>query len=155
MFELMPFDRRHNNSISRYDSFKELENFSRGFWDMDHPWSFGDNQQLHQFSTDIRDDGDKYVIEADLPGFNKEDINVDIQGNRLTISAQRSTQSEDKDAKGNYIRCERSYGSYSRSFDISGINTEAVTAEYKDGVLTLDLPKPTEEKPDVRRLTIQ
>lgn len=151
MFDLMPFDRRHNNSVTRYDPFKELEDFQRSFWDMD-PWS---RQTAHQFTTDIRDDGDKYVIEADMPGFNKEDINVDIQGQRLTISAQRSSQSEDKDKKGNYIRCERSYGSYSRSFDISGIDTDAITAEYKDGVLTLDLPKPTQEKPNSRRLTIQ
>lgn len=155
MFELMPFDRRHNNSISRYDPFKELENFNRGFWDMDHPWSFGDNQQLRQFSTDIRDDGDKYVIEADLPGFNKEDINVDIQGNRLTISAQRSTQSEDKDAKGNYIRCERSYGSYSRSFDVSGVDVDAIKANYRHGVLQLTLPKKAEPQPTSRHIEIE
>ena len=62
---------------------------------------------------------------------------------------------EQKDQKGNYIRCERSYGSFERSFDISGVKTEEMKAEYKDGVLKLTMPKKQEEKnPSRRRLDI-
>ena len=60
----------------------------------------------------------------------------------------------EKDKEGNYIRCERSYGSYSRSFDVTGIHTEGIQAAYTDGVLTLKLPKQTAETPVSRRIQI-
>ena len=57
------------------------------------------------------------------------------------FSAERHSEHEDKDKRGKFVRCERSYGSYSRSFDVSGIRTEDIKAAYKDGVLELTLPK--------------
>ena len=59
----------------------------------------------------------------------------------LTISAERHSEHEDSDKAGKYIRCERSYGKYSRSFDVSAIDAEKITATYEDGVLVLDMPK--------------
>ena len=102
-----------------------------------------------------RDAGDAYVLEADLPGVKKEDIHIDVDGDRLSISAQRSSGREEKDQDGNYIRCERSYGSFSRSFDISGVRSEDITAAYENGVLTLTMPKQTTAVPAARRLEIQ
>lgn len=105
--------------------------------------------------TDVRDEGEQYVLEAELPGFKKEDIKLDIHGDRLTLSAEHSEKNDAKDRDGRYIRRERSYGSYSRSFDLSGIAADRITAEYKSGVLTLNLPKMAERPVQSRRLEIQ
>ena len=72
----------------------------------------------------------------------------------LTIRAERHCESGEKNQQGNYLRCERSYGSYARSFDISGVKEEDISAEYKDGVLRLKMPKEAKQKPEPRRLTI-
>ena len=71
MFELRPFERR-NNRMANYDPWSEME---RAFWG-DGAWSHG----LSEFKTDIQDKGDSYLLEADLPGFKKEDIHVDLVG---------------------------------------------------------------------------
>ena len=105
--------------------------------------------------TDIQEDGDNFVLEADLPGFKKEDIHVDVADDRLTVSAERHSNFEDKDKKGNYLRCERSYGSYARSFDISGIDAAGIKAAYADGVLRATLPKQKEVPASSRRLEIE
>ena len=110
---------------------------------------------LCEFKTDIQEYGDNFVLEADLPGFKKEDIHVDIADDRLTVSAERHSNYEDKDKKGNYLRCERSYGSYARSFDISGIDATGIKAAYADGVLRVTLPKQKEVPASSRRLEIE
>ena len=111
------------------------------------------NSDSLAFRTDVKETDDSYVLEAELPGFKKEDIAIDIEDNYLTISAKREYQKEDKD-KHNYIRRERAYGSFTRSFDITGIDSNSITAAYKDGVLELKLPKEKIETPDKRRLQI-
>ena len=105
--------------------------------------------------TDVRETEDSYELDIDLPGFKKEDIHVDIADDRLTVSAERHSNYEDKDKKGNYLRCERSYGSYARSFDISGIDAKAIKAAYSDGVLRVTLPKQKEVPASSRRLEIE
>ena len=72
----------------------------------------------------------------------------------MTVSAEHSTENEEKDDKGNYIRRERSYGSFSRSFDISDVDADHISAEYKNGVLEMILPKTQTTKPETRRLTV-
>ena len=72
----------------------------------------------------------------------------------MTITAERHSDHEEKDKKGNYLRCERSYGSYQRSFDLSGIDESGIKAEYADGVLKLTLPKKSPEVPAARRIEI-
>ena len=105
--------------------------------------------------TDVRETEDTYELDIDLPGFKKEDIHVDIADDRLTVSAERHSNYEDKDKKGNYLRCERSYGSYARSFDISGIDAAGIKAAYADGVLRVTLPKQKEVPASSRRLEIE
>lgn len=144
MFEMMPFTR--SRGVDLYHPFRDLEELERSM--------FGTNG-VNAFRTDIRDTGDAYVLEADLPGMKKEDIHIDIDGDRLSISAERSACKEEKDENGGYIRCERSYGSFSRSFDISGIRGEEISAAYEDGVLKLTLPKQTKTVPASRRLEIR
>lgn len=107
------------------------------------------------FSMDVKDNGTAYQLQADLPGMKKEDIQIDLNGDRMTISAQRHSEYEEKDQQGNYVRCERSFGTFSRTFDVSGVDTEHVEATYQNGVLTLELPKKTETVPESRRLEIE
>ena len=148
MFELRPY--RNNNHMTTYDPFRDMEALERAF--------FGNRDFLGDvgtFKTDIQEDGDNFVLEADLPGFKKEDIHVDIADDRLTVSAERHSNYEDKDKKGNYLRCERSYGSYARSFDISGIDATGIKAAYADGVLRVTLPKQKEVPASSRRLEIE
>ena len=145
---LVPYVRR-NNSLSAFDPFRELDELERAL--------FGDGRstKMAAFSTDIKDNGDSYTLEADLPGVKKEDIKLDLTDNVLTINAERHSEYEEKDKKGNYVRCERSYGSYQRSFDTTGIDTDNIEAEFVDGVLKLTLPKVKEVKPESRRLEIK
>ena len=87
--------------------------------------------------------------------FEREDINIELDDTYLTIQAERKSETEEKDKKGNYVRRERSYGSFSRSFDVSGIDVSAIKASYQDGVLKLVLPKKEEIVPAARRLEIE
>ncbi len=142
---LVPYVRRN---LSAFDPFRELDEIERAF--------FGnDGRNTPAFSTDIRDNGKEFVLEADLPGVKKEDIKLDLNDNILTISAERHSEYEEKDKKGNYVRCERSYGSYQRSFDTTGIDVDKIDAEFKDGVLKLTMPKLVEQKPEPKRLEIR
>lgn len=144
MFELTPFVKRSH--VATYDPFRLFDEMERSFFK---------GSELGDFRADIRDTGDAYELEADLPGVKKEDIKVDLDNNYLTISAERHAEKDEKDKKGNYVRRERSYGSYSRSFDVTGVQTEQITAEYTDGVLKLHLPKKQEALPTTRRLEIR
>ena len=143
MFGLMPYERRARGMM---DLFNEMENsFFR---------DSGVDTAL-RCRTDIQDQGDSYLLSAELPGFKKEDIHVDIQNGYLTISAERHSEDEKKDSKGNVIHSERSFGSFSRSFNLSGIDEDKITASYKDGVLALTMPKANQTVPETRRLEIQ
>ena len=142
MFGMIPFEYRDHNLFNAFD------NFERSF--------FGNsNVDLPAFRTDIRDAGDKYLLDAELPGFNKEDISLDIKDGILTISAEHNESNDQKDDKGNYIRRERRYGSFRRSFDISGIDENAISASYQNGILQLSLPKAQQVLPQSHRIAIE
>ena len=142
MYSMMPFGR--NNSLANF--FNE---FDRHF--------FGDAApaKLSAFRTDIRDDGDRFVLDADLPGFNREDIHLELKGDVLTISAKHEDSKEDKDEKGSYICRERSTSAYSRSFIVTGFRADEIAATSEHGVLELTLPKQQPEVPQARRIEIQ
>ena len=145
MFELTPFFRNRHNALNVYDPFRELDDMERSF--------FG--ERVHSFNTDIVDNGDSYSVVTDLPGFRKEDINVDIAGDTLTLTAERHSDFENKEKKNSYVRVERSYGSYTRAFDITGIDADSIWAKYENGVLTLTLPKKAAKEPESRKLEIK
>ena len=145
MFELIPFDRR-NHRVSVYDPFRALDEMERAFFGSQQP-------SVLSFRTDVTDTGDSYKLEAELPGFKKEDIKLDVENDVLTISAERKL--DNKEEKHNFVKRERLYGSYSRSFDVSGIDVDKISAGYTDGVLTVELPKKVETAPASRRLEIQ
>lgn len=142
---LVPYPRRFHD-VPAYRPFRGFDELERAF----------DCDRSHMgFRTDIRDEGDSFLLEADLPGFNKEDIHVDLEDERMTITAKRNSEYEQKDEKGNYVRRERRFGSYVRTFDTEGIDTERITASYRDGVLRLTLPKLPAPKSNTRRLEIE
>lgn len=142
MFGMIPFERDNDNLFDAFD------NFTRDFFR-------SNNTSLPAFRTDIRDAGDKYVLEAELPGFNKEDISLDLKDGILTITAEHKEDKEDKDEKRGYIRRERRYGSIQRSFDVTGIDEGGITAAYKNGVLELSLPKAAPAVPEAKKISIE
>ena len=140
MFELIPFTRH----VNVYDPFRAFDELERNF--------FNDRQTL-SFRTDVIDTGDAYKLDAELPGFKKEDISIDVENDCLTISVVRKPEEGDK--RPNYVKRERVFGSFSRSLDVSGINVEGIQASYQDGILTLTMPKKVEQKPARCKLEIQ
>lgn len=152
MFELAKLNR--NRALDPFKDFNDLVDdfFGKGIFKN----SALSSAQAFAFMTDIKDNGDAYQLEADLPGFKKEDIKIDLEGNFIKINADRHSEIEEKDKQGNYIRCERSYGSYSRSFDVSNVKTDEIKTTYKDGVLTLIMPKKEAKAiPASKRLEIE
>ena len=91
--------------------------------------------------TDVRETDDTYEVDVDLPGFKKDEINVDLKDGYLTISAAKGLDKDEKDKKGRYIRQERYAGSCSRSFYVGDVKPEDVSAKYEDGILKLSMPK--------------
>ena len=110
MFGMIPFDRRDDNLFDIFD------NFQKKFFD-------SSTASLPAFRTDIRDMGDRFLLEAELPGFNKEDISLELKEGILTIKAEHKESSETTSDKGEYLRRERRYGSFARSFDVNGITS--------------------------------
>ena len=152
MFEIRPYRKRRDEIA--YNPFREMEDFERKFFG--EPFgAFFRNGDIAEFKTDITDEGDSFVLEADLPGFDKNDIHLDLSDNTLTINAERHSEHEQKDKKDKYVHIERSYGKYSRQFDVSGINTDAIKAKYENGVLKLTLPKKQKEVPESKHLEIE
>ena len=152
MFGLTPY-RKNQNDVT-YNPFRELREMERRLFN--DPFDrFFRGADLAEFRTDVRDQGDKYLVEADLPGFAKEDIHLDLEGDVLTIRAERHSEYEDKEKQGDYIRCERSYGSYSRSFDVSEIERDGIKAKLDNGVLKITLPKKQTKPVEKQSLPIE
>ena len=105
--------------------------------------------------TDIKETEDSYIIDVDLPGFDKENIKIDVTDGYLNINA--SVNNEEKEEKENYLRKERFSGECSRSFYIGeDVKTEDIKANFRNGILTLDVPKVKDEdkEPEKKFITI-
>ena len=135
MFGLVPFTARRG--LSQHDNanpFALLDSFFRD----DLPAA---NWGANSFKVDVKETDDHYELTADLPGMTKEDIALHYENGYLTIAATRNESKDEKDNAGNYIRRERHMGEVSRSFYIDGIDDAKIHAEFKDGVLHVNLPK--------------
>ena len=93
----------------------------------------------NEMKCDIYEKYNKYHIEMDVPGYDKKDINIEVKDGYLTVSA--SKEQEEKDEKKNYIRRERVYGSFSRSFALGDVDIENIDAKFDKGLLTITIPK--------------
>ena len=101
--------------------------------------------------VDIYEDEDAIVLKAELPGVKKDNIVVDVEGRVLTLKGERSSDNEVKEES--YYRRERTFGSFERRFNLpDNVDPEKITADYKDGILKLGIPKPDENKP--RQITV-
>ena len=145
MFELRPY--RGAIADNAYNPFREMEDFERRFFGEPFFRSGG-------FRTDLIDEGENLVLEADLPGFDKKDIHLDLLENTLTINAERHSAHKSGGKEDKYLCLERSYGKYSRSFDVSAVDTDSIKAKYENGVLKLTMPKKQKQPPQARQLTI-
>ncbi len=103
--------------------------------------------------ADIKENDSEYIVEAELPGVTKEEIVVEFKEDVLTISGQK--QKEIDEEKENYVRRERKLGKVSRSFYVQNIHSDGITADYKDGVLKIILPKMQESTSDSHRIEIK
>ncbi|HSF14731.1 MAG TPA: Hsp20/alpha crystallin family protein [Vicinamibacteria bacterium] len=96
--------------------------------------------------VDIYDHANEIVLHAELPGMKKEDVHVEVENNMLTLRGERKR--EEKVEKGEFYRRERVYGAFTRSFSLPAtVNPEKIQANYKDGILTVRLPKVEKAKP--------
>ncbi|HEY9164648.1 MAG TPA: Hsp20/alpha crystallin family protein [Candidatus Kryptonia bacterium] len=96
--------------------------------------------------VDVSENHDAYTIKAELPGVSKNDVKITLQDNILTLKGEKKNENEEKNAE--YHRIERSYGSFERSFTLpTGVKSDKIDASFKDGVLSITLPKVEEAKP--------
>jgi HSP20 family protein len=149
------------NPVDQWDPFKELEAMENrlGMLFGRLPGNRERKQEAMALSqwaplVDITEDTKEYVVKAELPEMKKEEVKVSVEDGVLSISGERSLEKEDKDRK--YHRIERAYGSFSRSFTIpEGTDTAKVTAEFKDGVLKVHLPKNNKAAPKAVQVKVE
>ena len=104
--------------------------------------------------VDISEDSNEYLVKAELPELKKEEVKVSVENGELTISGERKSEKEEKGKK--FHRIERSYGSFLRSFTLpESVNGDKVSAEFKDGVLSVHLPKDQKAKPKSIEVKVQ
>ena len=97
--------------------------------------------------TDVRETENSYELDVDLPGFKKEDVNVELKNGYLTIAASKSLDKDEKDQKGRYIRQERYAGSMSRSFYVGeDVQPSEISAKFENGILQLSVPKAEQKR---------
>lgn len=134
MFGLTPYGK--NQNLSRQHDPWDFGGFMEDFFkDSAFPAFYGGRD----IKVDIREDEKEYIVEAELPGANKDEINIDLHNDQLTISVQKNEQVNEE--QNNYIRRERRSSSLSRSFYIENVMEENVNAKFENGLLTIVLPK--------------
>lgn len=146
MFDLMPFRRRTEDAFERM-----LRTFDDMFEDR-FPLLDG---RTNSFRLDIAEDENAYYVEAELPGFDKDDIVIEYDNNYLTIRAERDEIEEAKDKKEKFIRRERRYGKFVRQFYVDNIKEDEIKATLNKGILNIEIPKlKTDEAPPRKRIEI-
>ena len=102
--------------------------------------------------VDVYDNDDNIVLKAEIPGIDKKDIEIDVKGRVLTLKGERSSDNEVKE--DNYYRRERCFGKFERAFNLPvNVELDKIKANYKDGLLEIEIPKPEEKKP--KQITVQ
>ena len=125
-----------------FDEFFD-DSFDRTFFGGRNPL-YG-KREKNLMKTDVREVENHYEVDIDLPGFKKDEVNVELQDGYLTVSASKGLDKDKKDKEGRYIRQERYSGTCSRTFYVGDLKKEDISAKYEDGILRLTLPK-AEEK---------
>ena len=137
MLNMIPY--RANRTVAPRGLF---DNFANDFFKPFFDGGFGGLMRPERaMNVDVRDDGDHYTLEADMPGVSKDELKVEVTGGVLTISADYDQKKEEKGEDERYVYRERRCGSVRRAFNVEGIREDDIAAEFKDGVLRLTLPK--------------
>jgi len=144
MFDLVPFRRQNKKVVENDDPFAYL--FSNFFNDALDVASVS-------FKTDVKENENEYIVQAELPGVEKEDINLELDDNYLTISVNNKEEHTEK--KENYIRRERRTGSFQRAFYMENVKEDEIKAKYNDGILEIKLPKENPGKSDRKIIDIE
>jgi HSP20 family protein len=146
MYSLVP---KRGSIVRRgrdYDVFDMMDDFfNKSFLT---PTSYN-----REMKTDIKQTDNEYIVEVELPGYDKKDIKLELKNNYLTISAGREDETEEKE--NGYIRRERRTGQVCRSFYVEGINQEDINAKYENGVLEITLPKKGKEEEVLNTIEIK
>lgn len=135
--------------LIRFNNEPAFSDLISNFFDNDAD-NFFNRRHCNVPATNIVENNESFELELAVPGMKKEDFKIDVENNTLTISSEKQEEKEENEK--NYTRKEFVYGSFSRSFMLpKSIDTDKIKAEYKDGVLCLNLPKKDEEKLKVKK----
>jgi HSP20 family protein len=146
-------------AIVRWEPFRELSTLQNEMnrlfntvFESPAPGNSGSTMRRWMPAMDLVETDDHFVLRADLPGMKQDDVKIEFEDGTLTVSGERKVEHESKNE--GYYRVERAFGSFSRSLTLpQGIDPEAVTANFDNGVLEVRIPKPEERKP--RRIEIE
>ncbi|MGA3268939.1 MAG: Hsp20/alpha crystallin family protein [Verrucomicrobiota bacterium] len=150
------------NALTRWDPFKDMDDVPHrlaNFFGLVSARATAGGQELMSVakwapSVDISEDNKEWLLKADLPEVKKEDVKVTVENGVLTVTGERQFEKEEKDKK--YHRIERSYGNFLRSFTLpEGTDGTKVSAEFKDGVLKVHLPKSEEAKAKAKTIDVK
>lgn len=149
MYNLQPSRRKNNDLIGNFFGRDMINDFfNNDFFNTD--LFFDSNTGI---KADIKQNDKEYIIEAEVPGFDKDEIEVNIENNYLTISAKRNEEINEESK--NYIRKERKINTVSRSFYVDDVKANLINADYKNGILTIKMPKDFSVKPKTKRIDIK
>jgi HSP20 family protein len=143
-------------TIVRWEPFRELSSLQtemNRLFNAAFDTSSGGNGGTRRWAPamDLLETDEHFVLRADLPGMTESDVNIELEDNVLTVSGERKAEHEEK--REGFYRVERAFGSFSRSLTLpKGVDGEAVTAAFANGVLEVRIPKPEQSKP--RKITI-
>lgn len=134
--------------LIRWNPARELFNFNRHFGSLFDDF-FGPDEHVtsnwHPV-VDIFENGEAIVVKAELPGVDKKDVTVNVEGHILTLKGERSSENEVKEGK--FYRRERVYGKFERNFSLpEAVDPDTIKADFKEGVLKIEIPKPAQAKP--------
>ncbi|MGB8331148.1 MAG: Hsp20/alpha crystallin family protein [Polyangiales bacterium] len=133
--------------LVRWDPFEEMNRLHDHFFS-----GKGLSKQALHVAVDIREEDDAFFVDAEVPGLSPDEVQVDVEKNVLTIRGERKVEKEE--SEGTYRRVERQYGSFSRSFTLpETVETDKISADLKNGVLALRLPK--KEAPTPRSISVK
>ena len=144
MVGLVPFNRR-GRGLSAGSGFRDFYNVLDDFFATD--WPTRRSLAFDTFKVDIQDNGNEYLIEAELPGIKKEEIGLSLKDGQLTITVTKDEDAEDKEK--NYIHRERRCVSMSRAINLTDVSTADIKAKLIDGVLRINVPKEEKKSTDI------
>lgn len=137
---LQNLDKEVNHMITRRDVYSPTRAFERLARLFDELWEDEELRSGWRPQVDVKETDDSLTFFMEVPGVKQEDIEVEFAGDVLTIRGKR--EFEEKEERDNYVRIERSYGSFQRSFTVGvPVESDKITATYKDGILTVHVPK--------------